>query len=473
MMLRRAVLTALLSTALTGLTTVGAAAAPPPGTAANQSYYTVAASHQGAPENLWEISARFLGDPGRAGEILALNAGRVQPDGRRVVDPSRLSAGWHLILPWDAVGAELQYGVPPAGGSAAPACGREAAVPAAAGWGQALLTPSRAWPEADGSGVTVAVIASGVDGTAPELANRVSTGADIATGTGRGDTGCAGIGTALAGIVAGDDGAEGKTFGVAPKARIVPVKAGVSARTVATAIDVAAASGAQVVLIGAGVDAADPAIRAAVSEAIGRDVVVVVPAASPPAGTTAMDGLLRVGGVGADGQPVEAYPGDSVDLLAPGIDVATIGRSGSGAEYAAAFVAGTVALVRSAHPKLHAPDVARQVRDTTAEGLVSPVAAVTTPLPDGVGVQAATTTPTSGMETLSRVLSLVGAALAVLLILAYLLPRPVRALAGAVARGRARRQTLAARARMTVDGDDPFWEPPSAGQASHDGVNGR
>ncbi|WP_433389180.1 S8 family serine peptidase [Micromonospora sp. KLBMP9576] len=457
MMLRRAVLTAVLAVAAAGVTAVPAVAAPPPGTAANHFYYTVTPSYQGAAENLWEISARFLGDAGRAGEILDLNAGRVQPDGRRLTDPSRLRAGWHLVLPWDAVGAELQYGPPPVRAGEASDCARDASVPASAAWGQALLTPDRAWPEADGSGVKVAVIGSGVDGSAPELADRVATGADVAAGTGRGDTDCEGAGTALAGIVAGDDGAGGKKFGVAPKARIVPVRSGTATRSAATAIHVAAESGARVVLIGADVDSADPAIRAAVSDVIGQDVVVVVPVT---ASTAPMDGLLRVGVVGADRRPVQDYPGGSVDLLAPGVDVATIGRSGSGAEYAAAFVAGTVALVRSAHPKLHAAEVTRQVRSTTAEGLVSPVAAVTTPLPDGVGVQAAARNPASGMETLSRVLTWVGVTLAVLVLLAYLLPRPVRAVAGSVARRRAHRQALAARARITADGDDPFWERP-------------
>ncbi|MFG1890457.1 S8 family serine peptidase [Micromonospora sp. NPDC049051] len=469
MMLRRAVLTATLVAAVTGVVTVPAGAAPPPGAAANQFYYTVTSSYQGAPENLWEISARFLGDAGRAGEILDLNAGRVQPDGGRLSDPSRLRAGWHLVLPWDAVGTGLRHGPLPTADGKSSACPREEAVAATAAWGQTLLAPNRAWPEADGSGVRVAVIGSGVDGSAPELAGRVSTGTDVAAGTGRADTGCEGAGTALAGIVAGDDGADGRNFGVAPAARIVPIRAGTGARTAATAVDVATGSGAQVVLIDAGVDATDPAIRAAVSDAIGRNVVVVVPAT---AGVAPMDGLLRVGALGADRQPAGNQPDDAVDLLAPGVDVASIGRTGTGAEYAAAFVAGTVALVRSAHPTLHAADVTRQVRDTAAQRLVDPVAAVTTPLPGGVGVNAEVETPSSGLGTLSRVLTWVAVGLAVVVLLAYLLPPPVRALGAAVARRRARRQALAARARITDDdGDDPFWDRP-AGQPAHDRASG-
>jgi membrane-anchored mycosin MYCP len=475
MTLRRLALTAALAAAVASVTAVPVRAAPPSDATANQFYYTVAASYQDAPENLWEVAARFLSDAGRAGEILDLNSGRVQPDGGRVSDPSRLRAGWHLVLPWDAVGADLHYGPLPATTSGSSNCERDADVPAAAAWGQTLLTPNRAWSEANGSGIKVAVIGSGVDGSAPELADRVSAGADIAAGTGRGDTDCKGTGTALAGIVAGDDGDDGKSFGVAPRARIVPIRVGgakPSARVAATAIDVATAAGVQVVLVGVGVDAADPAVRAAVSDAIARDVVVVLPAtaAADPA-----DGLLRVGAVADDRQPAKDYPGGSVDLLAPGVDVATIGRSGSGAVYAAAFVAGTVALVRSAHPRLHAADVTRQVRATAAAGLVSPVAAVTTPLPDGVGVNAAPETPSSGLGTLSRWLLRVGAGLVALVLLVLLLQRPARTLAKVVARRRARRQALGARARMTDDNDDPFWEPPAGGgggQDAHDEVAG-
>ncbi|MGX7674469.1 S8 family serine peptidase [Plantactinospora sp. DSM 117369] len=343
-------------------------------------------------------------------------------------------------------------------------CVWETDVPAAASWGQTLLTPSRAWSVADGSGVKVAVVGSGVDGAAPELAGRVSTGTDVATGTGRGDTGCEGSGTALAGIVAGDDGTGGKTFGVAPGARVVPVNAGtakLSARLAATGIDVATASGAQVVMVGAGADAAEPAVRAAISDAISQDVVVVLPAsaAADPA-----DGLLRVGAIRKDRQPAEHYPDDAVDLLAPGVGVASIGGSGSGAEYAAAFVAGTVALVRSAHPELHAAYVTRQVLTTVAGGMVSPVTAVTTPLPAGVDTNDVAAEPSGGLVTLSQVLLGITVGLIGLLILPFLLQRSARMLTQIFAR-RANRQAQRARASIADDNDDLFWEPPTSGSS--------
>jgi len=435
-----------------------ALAAPP---TANQPYYTVSASYQGAPENLWEIAARFLGDAGRAGEILELNSGRVQPDGRRLADPSRLRAGWRLALPWDAAGTDLHYGPLPASGAPSADCERPAHGPAAASWAQTLLTPSKAWPVTDGSGVKVAVIASGVDGSAPELAGRVASGTDIAGGAGRGDTGCTGSGTALAGIVAGVDGSDGQSFGVAPGTRVVPVKVAgkLSPRLAARGIDVAAASGARVILVGAGVDARNAEVRGAISDAIARDVVVVMPAWAP---ADPVGGLIRVGAIAENRQPAAQYPAGTVDLLAPGIGVTSIGgpRTG-GTPFAAAFVAGTVALVRAAHPELHAADVTRQVLGTAAGGVVSPVAAVTTPLPAGVGVNAVSAPKSNSMGTLSRVLLWFAIGLAVLMLLPFLLQRPARLVTGAVARHKANKQAELARARMADDSDDPFWEPPA------------
>ncbi|GAA2555148.1 hypothetical protein GCM10010435_27120 [Winogradskya consettensis] len=418
-------LIAVLALAMTGVAAVPAGAAPPSGEAVNQISYTVGEAFPGEPENLWQIAERFLGDGNRAGEILALNAGRIQRDGGRLTDPSRLHTGWELVLPWDAAGEGLHSGA-------------LTAYPSDSDCGQAVdgtqLTPplSQAWEKSDGAGVTVALLGSGVDGAAAGLAGRVTPGADVVAGTGRGDTACEGSGTTLAGIVAGD------RSGVAPQARIMPIRAGddvITSDRAATAIAVAARSGAQVILVGADIDGADPGVRAAVGAAIARDAVVVVPATVrlEPA-----DGLLSVGADGGD------PPSDSSELLAPGAGPA-------------AFVAGTVALVRSAHPELHAAEVTRQVRATAAGGVVNPDAAVTAPLPAGVGVNAPWKTSSGVLPALSGVLLGAGAFLAVVVVLGFVL---YLLLGASLSRRRADRRAMAARARLTGDGDDPFWQPP-------------
>src|SRR5260370_42542052 len=65
------------------------------------------------PAKVAEIAGRFLGSTGRSQEIFDLNAGVPQGDGGKLTDPAVQHAGWVLVLPWDAVGAGVHYGLPP------------------------------------------------------------------------------------------------------------------------------------------------------------------------------------------------------------------------------------------------------------------------------------------------------------------------------------------------------------------------
>src|SRR6266508_4890869 len=82
-----------------------------------------------------------------------------------------------------------------------------------------------------GAGVTVAVIDSGVDGHHPDLAGNVLQGKDfIKPGTGWTDTD--GHGTAIASLIAGHGHGPGHhdgILGLAPAAKILPVRTGTSA----------------------------------------------------------------------------------------------------------------------------------------------------------------------------------------------------------------------------------------------------
>ena len=467
-------------------------------------YYTAAGTYQGSAETLWKIATRFLGDADRAGEILDLNSGRTQPDGARLTDPGTVHAGWNLVLPWDAIGSELHYGVLPAvttkpsggpsaspshqqqqvarppqtprrtvapgspsGQSIPPSPGAKPALAAckpislpALAWGQQQLNPSRVWRWGDGTGVRLAVVDSGVDGTRVDLAGRVVAGADIVGGTGRGDADCLGTGTAIALLAAADDGAGGGKYGVAPQATIVPIRlvdrsATVPNERAATAVQVAVSTGAQVITLGSHVDVSDPRVRKAVDDAIARNVVVVMPVAPRSKAARAVagpeDGLLRVGGVGPDRGTSADYPAGAVDLVAPG-----------SAQYAAAFVAGTVALVRSSHPDLGAVESARQVLRTATSwqqpdkygaGLVSPVEAVSRPLPAGVqrALDVAARSRGGDDEALGAVV-LVGVVVLLVLLILVLWVRHIRRA------GAAKREREGATDRQ----DDPFNEKSAA-----------
>jgi hypothetical protein len=189
--------------------------------------------------------------------------------------------------------------------------------------------------------------------------------------------------------------------------RVVTTGSAADPGDAATAVEVAVSAGASVIAMGGSVNPDDPAVAQAVAAALAHDVVVVaggeLPSGGPGGGPSTgvhPAGLVRVGAVGEDRQPAAAYRPGGVDVLAPGIDVASLGlartgvRAGSGVHYAVAFVAATAALVRAAHPSLSAAAVVDRISSTshrwaehvpdpaTGWGMIDPVAAVITPLSD-------------------------------------------------------------------------------------------
>ncbi len=85
----------------------------PTGTGPVESYYIVATSYQGKPEFMYEIAQRFLGNGNRNAQIFALNKGRVQPDGKALVNINKITPGWILVLPNDAKGSGVSHGPVP------------------------------------------------------------------------------------------------------------------------------------------------------------------------------------------------------------------------------------------------------------------------------------------------------------------------------------------------------------------------
>ncbi|MEU1755142.1 S8 family serine peptidase [Micromonospora matsumotoense] len=432
--------------------TPDAAAGLPGGAVAPNGFvkYTVVGTAQGRGEHLWEIALRVLGDAQRYPEIFALNKGRVQPDGVPVTDPAVLRRGWLLVLPWDAVGAEVSYGPLPVFTPASPRASRSPRPTGApAGvvactvapnrriggvpWAQLRLTPEVAWTRGKGAKVTVAVIDSGVDGTPPALTGRVRPGADAAAGGGsRGDRDCTGHGTAMAGIVAATRQRGTDFVGLAPEATIVPVRITMSAGVadsadLVTALRVATAAGAGVAMIGASVDTTDKRVVAALRAAVGQGTTVVVAARTATAakGAALPTGVLRVGAVGPDDRLAEVYRSGEVDVVAPGVDVVSLGIGagevqGTGTDYAVAFVAGLVTLVRSSAPRLDAVEAAARVRATAdgapaaaaggpdpwyGWGMINPAAAVNA-TPPGVATTVQRRSPAGAIAALAAILTL-------------------------------------------------------------------
>ncbi|WBC07650.1 S8 family serine peptidase [Micromonospora sp. WMMA1947] len=416
----RAALTAVVASAVLALTPLASVARAD---GDRVKYYTVEAAHQGEPENLTAIAERFLGDGSRAAELFALNTGRIQPDGGTLTDGSRLRAGWVLVLPWDAHGGEVRLGVPPAAKPAPgastpdgrrPAAADDAAVRAPKGcrpaatsgtqspWAGPRVAADRAWPHSRGRDQLVAVVDSGVAGNLPPLAGRVTTGVDRATGGARGDTDCLGTGTAMAALIVAQPAKGSAVAGVAPDAAVMPVRvagrtAGATAAASVAGIRAAVDSGASVIAIGPHVDLGRAEVVAAVNEAVDEGVAVVVGAADEQTpeepDVPLRDAVLRVGGIGPDGAAAGSYRAGDVDVVAPGVDVASLGItgtrpvSGTGTHLAVAYVAGQVALIRSAYPDLDPAQVRNRVLKTAkTTGGVAPeidlTASVTAVLPE-------------------------------------------------------------------------------------------
>jgi membrane-anchored mycosin MYCP len=310
-------------------------------------------------------------------------------------------AGLFLAAPGPVLPGPLP-GCPPQHGIAAPA---------GPPWAQRMLRFSSAWDRTRGGGVTVAVVDSGVDAN-PQFGHRVATGPDLAqAGPGMAaGADCVGHGTSMASIIAAAP-VPGVSFtGVAPAARILSIKISDTDtfRTAVTPLAIRDAVALGVGVINLSLATVDdvPALRAAVEFAQSRNVVVVAAAGNDsqaggkgPFYPAAYPGVLSVGAVGPGG----ALAGFSdrrtpVSVTAPGVDITSAypgtfpdsyDPAQSGTSFAAAFVSGVVALVRSAYPRLDEAQVVARIEATAdggsgpgaGYGLVNPVRAVTAALP--------------------------------------------------------------------------------------------
>ncbi|MFC4852610.1 S8 family serine peptidase [Actinophytocola glycyrrhizae] len=275
-------------------------------------------------------------------------------------------------------------------------------------WAQQRMGADRAWPLTSGD-VLVGVVDTGVSATTPALAGAVLPGTDLHGGPG--DDDCFGRGTFIASLIAAreSDDPDVPFAGVAPGARIFPVRvsddppkildhAGL-ARAIGEGIVAAVDGGARVVAVGLVATLDMPELRAAVAYAAERDVLVVASASVPKRGQLAfparIPGVVAVAPVGPDGPTTSPVYGADPTIAAPAQDLIGVAPRGaghrvaSGDELAVGYVAGTAALVRAYYPALSAREVADRLTGTADQpstplpnklvgyGVVDPFAAVT------------------------------------------------------------------------------------------------
>lgn len=279
------------------------------------------------------------------------------PDGRPVRDVIRRLAGDRSVR---AVQPNYQYQLQEA-------ASRPYGDPAQYALGKLRLPEAHGL--AKGEAVLVAVIDSGIDAAHPDLVGVVAESLDaVASG------GAHGHGTGIAGVIA----ARGRLMGVAPRARVLAVRAfdpsggGAQGTTfnILKGLDWSVSKGARIINMSfAGPK--DPALGRALAAAHRKGVVLIAAsgnagAKSPPLFPAAAENVIAVSATDAGDKLFEpSNRGNHVAVSAPGVDILAPAPEGgyqasSGTSFAAAHISGVAALVLERNPGL-SPDGVRRV----------------------------------------------------------------------------------------------------------------
>jgi type VII secretion-associated serine protease mycosin len=294
-------------------------------------------------------------------------------------------------------------------------------------WQQTRLQLHRAHDFATGRGVTVAVVDTGVDVENPQLAGTLDTTMTSASFVPLEDDAvpptrdCDGHGTFVAGIIAGRQFPDLRFAGVAPHARILPIRVSAgsesgSADQLAAGIYWAVDQGADVINVSVVTMSPRGTLRDAVRYALRKGVVVVTAAGNTggqagnaptwPAAFAAekgFEGLIVVGALNQAGQVTDfTTTSVPVSVVAPGEGVvSTAPRLGhmanqQGTSFATPFVSGVAALLLERFGEELSPVEVKRRLQLTADhpgldlpdprygwGVVNPTQALTALLPEG------------------------------------------------------------------------------------------
>ena len=280
-------------------------------------------------------------------------------------------------------------------------------------YGVKITSCPEAWDTTKGSGVTVAVVDSGIDNTHPDIVSNLWTNTKEIANNGIDDDGNGyiddtwgwdfvnsdnkpaddnGHGTHVAGIIAAAGNNGTGIIGVAPESKVMAVKAFPNfgsgyVSNIAAAILYATGNGADVINLSLGAKGYSQQLKDAVDEAISMGVVVVVAAGNDNA--DAMDytpaNLNNVITVAAtDAQDYKASFsnwGSCIDVAAPGVDILSLYATGTlkgtrvgdkytrlnGTSMAAPHVSGAVSLILAQHPDFSNDQVKTALLNSTVD----------------------------------------------------------------------------------------------------------
>jgi subtilisin family serine protease len=278
---------------------------------------------------------------------------------------------------------------------------------------------------ADGHGITIAVIDTGVDANLPELQGKVLPGADfIGNGSdGRVDYDAEAFshGTAMTSILVASPGL-GDVEGIAPGAQILPISVPLKGvvrhgtpppSPTATAIDFAVAHGARIINMSLGgvrdqaEDGPDPcpaSVQNSVLNAVRRGVLVVAASGNAADQNSPVEepgvclGVVSVGSV-TQSLDVSAFSSRHpyLTISAPGDPVPSLARDGAyigaGTSQATAVTSGALALIWSKYPDESARQILTRLLNTVTDrgpqghdpaygyGVINPEAAIAAIVP--------------------------------------------------------------------------------------------
>ncbi|MER7175237.1 S8 family serine peptidase [Streptomyces mesophilus] len=262
------------------------------------------------------------------------------------------------------------------------------------------------WKTSTGEGIKVAVIDTGVNPSTPSLKGQVLQGFDATDVKGEATDDYRGHGTTMAELIAGT-GAGGGLRGLAPGAKIIPMRVGdqdelggerVNDLDEVTAIRAAADSDAQIISMSFANDYLHPKEREAVKYAQSKGKLFFAgvgnnakkgnkeqyPAAYPE--------VVGVGAVDRNGKVADySQHGDNVDLAAPGSDIPgwcdakfKTYCDADGTSNATALASASAALIWSEHPDWTANQVLRVMIESAARAKGTKAGSVSTYLGHGV-----------------------------------------------------------------------------------------